>query len=92
MTSSSGRACTRSGPHGGEGTLTVPADKDDEWVDSLWQAAIDRFGGWIDNVVSETRKGRHLAPADDVRPHSAPGAEWVRYVVLARFMGCCYAV
>jgi hypothetical protein len=67
-------------PHGGEGTLTVPADKDDEWADRLWQAAIDRFDGWIGNVVSETRKGRHLAPADGVRPRSAPGAEWVRYV------------
>ncbi|MGH3194760.1 MAG: hypothetical protein ACRDNT_02260, partial [Streptosporangiaceae bacterium] len=64
----------------GEGTLTIPAGRDDEWADWLWQAALGRFDEWIGNVVSETRKGRHLAPAGGVRPRSAPGGEWVLYV------------
>jgi hypothetical protein len=65
---------------GSGGTLTVPAGKDDEWADDLWIEAYERFGTWIDGVMSELRAGLQTAPDDDVRPGDAPGGEWVRYV------------
>ena len=68
-----------SGP-GTSGTLTVPADKDDEWAEDLWHRAYARFDTWIDGTLTELRAGRQSAPDDDVRPDTAPGGEWVRYV------------
>lgn len=65
---------------GSSGTLTVPAGKDDEWADDLWQEAFGRFDAWIDGVMSELRAGIASAPDDDVRPSEAPGGEWVRRV------------
>jgi hypothetical protein len=52
---------------GSSGTLTVPADKDDEWADYLWLEAFGRFDAWIDGVMSELRAGLQSAPDDDVR-------------------------
>jgi hypothetical protein len=75
---SHGADWTRSGP-GTNGTLTVPADKDDEWAEDLWTQAYARFGGWMDNVMSKLREGRAAAPPDDVRPRTAPGAAWLLY-------------
>ena len=60
--------------------MTVPAGKDNEWVDDLWLEAFGRFDAWIDGVMSELRAGLQSAPDDDVRPSDAPGGEWVRYV------------
>jgi hypothetical protein len=65
---------------GTNGTLTVPADKDDEWAEGLWLQAWTRFDEWIDGVMAKLREGRASAPDDDVRPLTAPGGEWVRYV------------
>jgi len=69
---------------GSSGTLTVPADKDDEWADDLWLEAFGRFDAWIDGVMSELRAGLHSAPDNDVRPSDAPGGEWVRVSSLRR--------
>jgi hypothetical protein len=76
---SHGADWTWSGP-GTSGTLAVPADKDDEWAGRLWLQACARFDAWIDGVMSEPRAGLQSAPDDDVRPRTAPGGEWVRYV------------
>ncbi len=74
-----GAAWSWSGP-GTSGTLTVPADKDDEWAEDLWHRACARFDTWIDGAMTELRAGLQSAPDDDVRPSAAPGGEWVRYV------------
>jgi hypothetical protein len=49
-------------------------------IGRLWLQASGRFDAWIDGVMSELRAGLHSAPDDDVRPRTAPGGEWVRYV------------
>ena len=74
-----GTAWSWSGP-GTSGTLTVPADKDDEWAEDLWHRACGRFDTWIDGAMTELRAGLQSAPDDDARPSTAPGGEWVRYV------------
>ena len=50
---------------GREGTLTIPAGRDDEWAEYLWEDAAARFGAWADAVIRNTREGRHLAPAGE---------------------------
>jgi len=57
----------------GEGTITVPAGRDDEWAEQLWEEAAGRFDVWIEGVVRETREGRHLAPPGDIRPWTGSG-------------------
>jgi hypothetical protein len=64
----------------GEGTLAVPAGRDDEWAEQLWEEAAGRFDAWIEGVVRETLEGRHLAPPGDIRPWTAPGGRWILYV------------
>ena len=68
------------GADGGEGTLTVPARRDDEWAERLWEDAAGRFDVWAEGVIRETREGRHLASPGGTRPREAPGGRWVLYV------------
>ena len=50
------------------------------WAEDLWHRAHARFDTWIDGAMTELRAGLQSAPDDDVRPITAPGGEWVRYV------------
>jgi len=48
---------------------------------AIWQDVAGRvlagFDAWIEAIVADARAGKHLAPPEDVRPASAPGARWI---------------
>ncbi len=61
--------------------VTVPAGMTTEDATAIWQDVAGRvlagFDAWIEAIVADARAGKHLAPPEDVRPASAPGARWI---------------
>lgn len=57
-------------------TAVLPVGMSDEQAAAFWAAATDGFDPWLDQIVTETRRGKP-AHDEDIRDEDAPGGVWI---------------